>query len=192
MGSPSSHEITRLLALWCQGDEQAVNALMPLVDGDLRRLAAYLFRGERSGHTLQPTALVNEAYLKLDNQSRKQWQDRAHFFAVAARAMREILVDHARKRRRGKRGGGVAIVPLEEGQAKVGPLSIDVLALHEALNRFAALNKRAAQMMEMRYFAGLSNEGIARLFKVSATTVERDLALAKAWLGREMSNKKNE
>jgi RNA polymerase sigma factor (TIGR02999 family) len=192
MASPSAQEITGLLVRWGQGDEQALDSLVPLLYNRLRRLAAYLLQGERSGHTLQPTALVNEAYLKLAGQANSPWQNRAHFFAVAGRAMRQILVDYARQRRREKRGGGVSLVPLEEGQGFVAGRSIDLLALDEALDRLAADDKRKALVVELRYFGGLSNQEIAEALQVSVNTVMRDWDFAKAWLSREMSGSTDE
>ena len=187
MASLSSQQITGLLVRWGQGDEQALDALVPVVYNRLRRLAAYLLHGERSGHTLQPTALVNEAYLKLAGQARFPWENRAHFFAVAGRAMRQILVDYARHRRREKRGGGVSLVPLEEHQAFVGGRGIDLLALDQALHKLAEDDKRKALVVELRYFGGLSNEEIAKALQISVNTVTRDWDFARAWLNREMS-----
>ncbi len=192
MSTLSSQEITGLLVRWGQGDDHALDSLVPLVYGRLRRLAAYMLKGERAGHTLQPTALVNEAYLKLAGKEKFQWQNRAHFFAVAARAMRQILVDYARRRDREKRGGGISLVPLEEGQAVVQALSIDLLALDDALARLAADDKRKALVVELRYFGGLSNEEIAEALQISPNTVMRDWDFAKAWLSREMSGSTDE
>ena len=182
----SPQQITALLTRWSQGDEQALNSLTPLVYQDLRRLAAHLLRAERTGHTLQPTALVNEAYLKLSRQAKVQWQNRAHFFAVAARAMRQILVDHARHHLREKRGGNAAVLPLDEALVFAEERSSDLLLLDTALTRFTAIDPRKARVVELRFFGGLNNEEIAQLLQISANTVMRDWNMAKAWLRREM------
>ena len=186
MKQPSAAEITGILFRWSQGDEHALDSLTPLVYRDLRRLAAHLLRDERSGHTLQPTALVNEAYLKLAGQAKVQWQNRTHFFAVAARAMRQILVDHARGHLRAKRGAGVTVLPLEEGLLFEPERSADLLALDEALNRLAALDARKTRVVELRFFGGLDNEEIAKVLEISPNTVMRDWNMAKAWLRREI------
>jgi len=190
MKQPSAAEITGILFRWSQGDEHALDSLTPLVYRDLRRLAARLLRDERSGHTLQPTALVNEAYLKLAGQAKVQWQNRTHFFAVAARAMRQILVDHARGHLRVKRGAGVTVLPLEEGLSFEPERSADLLALDEALNRLAALDARKTRVVELRFFAGLDNEEIAKVLEISPNTVMRDWNMAKAWLRREIEGGK--
>ena len=182
----NSQEITGILFRWSQGDEHALDSLTPLVYRDLRRIAARLLRDERSGHTLQPTALVNEAYLKLAGQAKVQWQNRTHFFAVAARAMRQILVDHARGHLRAKRGGGESVLPLDEGMLFAPERSADLLALDEALHRLAAIDPRKTKVVELRFFAGLDNEEIAEVLQISPNTVMRDWNMAKAWLRREM------
>jgi len=181
-------QITEVLARWSQGDERALDSLTPLVYQDLRRLAAHLLRGERTGHTLQPTALVNEAYLKLSRQAKAQWQNRAHFFAVAARAMRQILVDYARNHNRDKRGGGVALLPLDEALVFAAERSGDLLSLDEALKRLAALDSRKSRVVELRFFGGLNNEEIAEVLQISPNTVMRDWNMAKAWLRRDMES----
>jgi len=186
MAQPSAAEITGILSRWSQGDEHALDSLTPLVYRDLRRIAARLLRDERSGHTLQPTALVNEAYLKLAGQAKVQWQNRTHFFAVAARAMRQILVDHARGHLRAKRGGGESVLPLDEGMLFAPERSADLLALDEALHRLAAIDPRKTKVVELRFFAGLDNEEIAEVLQISPNTVMRDWNMAKAWLRREM------
>ena len=186
MAQPSATEITGILFRWSQGDEHALDSLTPLVYRDLRRIAARLLRDERSGHTLQPTALVNEAYLKLAGQAKVQWQNRTHFFAVAARAMRQILVDHARGHLRAKRGGGETAVPLDEGMLFAPERSADLLALDEALHRLALIDPRKSRVVELRFFAGLGNEEIAEVLHISPNTVMRDWNMAKAWLRREM------
>lgn len=192
MAQLSSREITGLLQRWSRGDEHALNDLTPLIYRDLRRLASYMLRGERPGHTLQPTALVNEAYLKLAGQARLQWQNRTHFFAVAARAMRQILVDYARQRGREKRGGGISLAPLEEGQAAVEGPSLDLLALDRALDELSAENRRKAVIVELHYFGGLNHEEIAQALQISSHTVQRDWNFAKAWLGRRLSGSTDE
>jgi RNA polymerase sigma factor (TIGR02999 family) len=186
MTAPSAAEITGILFRWSQGDEHALDSLTPLVYRDLRRIAARLLRAERSGHTLQPTALVNEAYLKLAGDAKVQWQNRSHFFAVAARAMRQILVDHARGHLAAKRGGGVTVVPLEEGLVFARERSADLLALDRALQRLSAIDPRKTRVVELRFFAGLNNDEIAELLQISPNTVMRDWNMAKAWLRREI------
>jgi RNA polymerase sigma factor (TIGR02999 family) len=186
MTAPSAAEITGILFRWSQGDEHALDSLTPLVYRDLRRIAARLLRAERSGHTLQPTALVNEAYLKLAGDAKVRWQNRSHFFAVAALAMRQILVDHARGHLAAKRGGGVTVVPLEEGLVFARERSADLLALDRALQRLSAIDPRKTRVVELRFFAGLNNDEIAELLQISPNTVMRDWNMAKAWLRREI------
>jgi RNA polymerase sigma factor (TIGR02999 family) len=189
MTAPSAAEITGILSRWSQGDEHALDSLTPLVYRDLRRIAGRLLRGERPGHTLQPTALVNEAYLKLAGHAKVQWQNRTHFFAVAARAMRQILVDHARGHLAAKRGAGVTVVPLEEGLAIEPERLADFLALDQALHRLSAIDPRKTKIVELRFFAGLNNDEIAGLLQISPNTVVRNWNVAKAWLRREMGGK---
>lgn len=191
MAGPSAAEITGILFRWSQGDEDALDSLTPLVYRDLRRIAERLMRSERTGHTLQPTALVNEAYLKLAGQAKAQWQNRTHFFAVAAHAMRQILVDHARGHLRGKRGGGASVVTLEEGMLFAPERSADLLALDEALQRLSAIDPRKTKVVELRFFAGLDNSEIAEILEVSANTVMRDWNMARAWLRREIERAKD-
>jgi RNA polymerase sigma-70 factor, ECF subfamily len=186
MAGPSSAEITGLLVRWSQGDEHALDRLAPLVYRDLRRVAARLLRSERPGHTLQPTALVNEAYLKLSGQAKAQWQNRTHFFAVASRVMRQILVDHARSHQRAKRGGRTAVLPLEEAMVFVPERSADLLALDQAMNRLDFVDSRKVKVVELRFFGGLSNEEIAEVLQISPNTVMRDWNMAKAWIRREI------
>ncbi len=190
MTKPSSatHQVTQLLVAWQDGDKAALDQLMPLVYEELRRLARQYRRRERAGHTLQTTALVNEAYLRLIDQSRVHWQNRTHFFAIAAQLMRRILVDHARTRVRAKRGGSAAKVSLAEAAAISGAPTLDVLALDEALERLAALDGRKSQIVELRFFGGLSIEETAEVLKVSPGTVMHDWTLAKAWLYRALSD----
>ena len=179
-----THEITRLLGEWAKGNQQALQELTPLVYGELRQLATSYLRKERRDHTLQPTALVHEAYLRLVDQKSPSWQSRSHFFAVAARLMREILVDHARRRQAGKRAGRK--VPLEEAVSFERERSADLLALDSGLSALEKLDARKCKAVELRYFGGLSMDEIARTLDVSSVTVRRDLKLAEAWLHREM------
>ena len=190
MAGSSPEQITGLLMRWGQGDEEALNTLVPLVYRDLRRMASYLLRSQHTGHTLQPTALVNEAYLKLAGQARFQWQNRTHFFAVAARAMRQILVDYARSHLRAKRGKGNEPIPLDEALAFVPERSANLVALDEALSRLASRDPRKAQVVELRFFGGLNNEEIGEVLQISANTVMRDWNMAKAWMRHEMESGK--
>ena len=160
---------------------------MPLVYGDLRQLARRYMRGEREGHTLEPTALVHEAYARLIDKNRIQWRNRAHFFAVAAQTMRRILVEHARKRRAAKRGGQGIRITLDESVGLVGQLDVDVISLDDALNGLARLDTKQAKLVELRYFSGLSIEETARVLGISPATVKREWSVAKAWLYREMT-----
>lgn len=176
--------ITRMLAEWRAGDSGALERLTPLVYAELKRLAERIFRGESSGHTLQPTALVNEAFESLVRMD-VAWQDRTHFYALAARLMRRILVNHANVRRAAKRGGGAAKVTLDE--AAVAPQTDDsILALDEALEELAEFDERKAEIVEMHYFGGLSYEEIAEALDLSRTTVNQDLRTAKAWLRQRL------
>ena len=189
MAISGSQQITHLLLAWGQGDQAALEALMPLVYDELRKVAARHLRGQRPDHTLQTTALVNEAYLRLIDASQVQWQNRAHFFAVAAHFMRRILVDFARTRNYQKRGGGAQQVSLAEGVIVAPERGADLLALDEALTRLQALNERQAQVVELRYFGGLSEEETAEALKVSVRTVRRDWNFARVWLHRELTGK---
>ncbi|MGH9845935.1 MAG: sigma-70 family RNA polymerase sigma factor [Blastocatellia bacterium] len=183
----SSQQITHLLLAWGNGDEAALERLMPLVYDELRKVAARHLRRQRPDHTLQTTALVNEAYLKLIDSSQVKWQNRAHFFAVSAQLMRRILVDFARSRQNLKRGGGARQVSLDEAMVVSPERGADLLALDDALTELAALNPRQAQVVELRYFGGLSEEEAAEALKVSLRTVQRDWNLARLWLYRELS-----
>jgi RNA polymerase sigma factor (TIGR02999 family) len=187
MATPASQQITHLLLAWGGGDQAALAELMPLVYDELRKVAARHLRHQRPGHTLQTTALVNEAYLRLIDSSQVQWQNRAHFFAVSAQLMRRILVDFARSRNYQKRGGGAERVSLDEALAFAPERGADLLALDDALNRLAQLNPRQAQVVELRYFGGLSEEESAEALKVSVRTIQRDWNLARLWLYRELS-----
>jgi RNA polymerase sigma factor (TIGR02999 family) len=184
---PSSLDITELLVAWERGDDEALRHLAPLVYEELRSLAAAHLRGERPGHTLQPTALVHEAFLRLSEQRRRQWKERRQFYAVASRLMRHVLVDHARGRRAAKRGGDVTRVEVTSLDNLPSPPEVfDVLALDEALTRLAALQPRLAKVVELRFFGGLEVEETADLLNCSPRTVKRDWALARAWLIREL------
>jgi RNA polymerase sigma-70 factor, ECF subfamily len=181
-----THEVTLLLAEWAKGNQNALNDLTPLVYRELRQLAASYLRKERQGHTLQPTALVHEAYLRLVDQTNPSWQNRSHFYGVAARLMRQILVDHARRRQAGKRGG--LKVSLDEALSFQQGRSRDIVALDSGLNALEKLDPRKCKAVELRYFGGLSMEEIAQTLDVSARTVQRDLRMAEAWLRQEMQN----
>ena len=190
MTEPSykTHQVTELLAAWSQGDKEALDKLMPLVYDELRRLARQQMRHERAGHTLQTTALVNEAYLRLVNQDRTQWQNRAQFFGVAARLMRRILVDHARSRRRLKRAGDVRKVSLDEAAKVSHGQATDLLAVHEALKKLETLNERMGRIVELRFFGGLSIEETAEVMKISPGTVMKDWTFAKAFMHEAITN----
>ncbi len=185
--SASSQNITKLLLDWRNGDQTALDQLMPLVYEELRRMANHYMRNERKGHTLQTSALVNEAYLRLVDHENIEWQNRAHFFGVAAQAMRRILVDHARARNYQKRGGGAQQVSLDEAATLAGDRAAELIALDEALQELAKMDERKARVVELRYFGGLSVEETAEALGVSVPTVTRDWNTAKAWLMREMT-----
>jgi RNA polymerase sigma factor (TIGR02999 family) len=185
-GAPLPDDLTRLLLAWRDGEPGALDRLAPLVYDELRRQARRQLRGERAGHTLQPTALVHEAFLRLVGQRRAQWQNREQFFAVASRAMRRVLVDHARARMAAKRGDGQTLVVLDEARVPSAPPAVDVLALDQALDRLAAIDPRQARVVELRYFGGLSAPETATALEVSLATVNRDWAMARAWLFREL------
>jgi len=184
-----SEPVTELLLRWGAGNQECLNELMPLVEGELRRIAHRYMRMERRGHTLQTTALVNEAYLKLVDHARVDWQNRAQFLGVAARLMRHILVDHARELCRGKRGGGAYVLPLDEGLVFSPAKSAALVALDDALNELAGFDPRKAQVVELRYFGGMSVEETAEALGVHPNTVIRDWRLAKVWLKRELTPK---
>jgi RNA polymerase sigma factor (TIGR02999 family) len=191
MTTRSPKEITRLLVAWGDGDEAALEALTPLVYQQLHRLAHHYLSHERPGHTLQTSALVNEAYLRLIDWKNVRWESRAHFFAVSAQLMRRILVDFARSRHYGKRGGGVPALALEEAALVSGEKSTDLVALDEALVSLAKLDPRQSKVVELRFFGGLTLEETAEVLKVSEATVRRDWSLARAWLRREMLDAKS-
>jgi RNA polymerase sigma factor (TIGR02999 family) len=175
-------DVTELLLRWSAGDAQALDALTPLLYKDLRRLAGDLLRRERPGHTLSATALVHEIYMRLVDQRRVRWENRAHFFGAAAHIMRRVLVDHARARTAVKRGGLVVKTAIEEDSAVVGGLAEEIIDLDTALGGLAALDERKARVVEMKYFAGMTNQEIATALGISDATVERDWKVARAWL----------
>jgi RNA polymerase sigma-70 factor, ECF subfamily len=184
-GESGLGEISALLHAWSDGDQSALAKLMPVVYDQLHRLAGHYMNRERSGHSLQTTALVNEVYTRLVDYKRMQWQNRAHFFAVSAQLMRRILVERARRHNL-KRGGGVQHVSLEEAAMVGGGRAADLVALDDAMNALARLDRRKVQVVEMRFFGGLSVEETAEVLKVSSVTVMRDWSTAKAWLYREL------
>lgn len=184
---PSPHEVTQLLVAWGNGDQLARDKLMSVVYEELHRLAQKYMRRESPGHTLQTSALVNEAFVKLVDQRNVRWQNRAHFYGIAAQLMRRILVDHARSRHRAKRGGGARVVSFNDALLVSDERSAEVVAVHEALERLAEFDSRKSQLVELRFFGGLSIEETAEVLGVSQGTVMRDWTLAKAWLRREMS-----
>ena len=180
------HDVTRLLHDWAGGDQAALGRLIDLVYPELRRIAARHLRRERQGHTLQPTALVNEAFLRLAQRPDKAWNDRAHFFAVAARIVRNVLVDHARAREASKRGAGALAVTLTESAAQVPAPEVNLLDLDTALKELEQLDPQHSRIVELRYFAGLSIEETAVVVGVSESSVKRDWVLAKTWIRRRM------
>ncbi len=187
--TPSPQEMTELLAAWSDGDREALDRLLPLVERELHRLAHHYMGREREGHTLQTSALVNEAYLKLCDQTRVRWQNRAHFFAIAAQTMRRILIDHARSRRYEKRGGGARALPLDEALLLSDERADELVALDDALAALEKVDPRKARVVELRYFGGLSAEESAEVLKVSPDTVGREWRRARAFLLREMERK---
>src|SRR5438309_8276430 len=184
--SVSQQRVTELLAHWSDGDDAALAELTPLVYEELRHLAHHFMEGQRPDHTLQTTALVNEAYLRLADQTNPRWQNRAHFFAVAARAMRQILVSYARGQRSQKRGGGALKVELDEVAVVSPEQSKEIVDLHEALEPLSALDSRKAPVAELKYFGGLNYDEIAEVLKISPVTVRRDWEFAKLWLYTEL------
>lgn len=182
----TQHEITRLLADWSNGDRQALEKLTPLVYDELRRLAGRYLRQERAGHTLQSTALVHEAYMKLVGQNNVRWQNRAHFFGIAAQMIRRILVDYARARKADKRGAGAEKLSLDEAIALPGGQDLDLVALDDALEGLAKIDPRQSRLVELRFFAGLTIEETAEVMQMSLATAKRDWVSAKAWLSREV------
>jgi RNA polymerase sigma factor (TIGR02999 family) len=187
MTATSSHEITQLLLAWGNGDQTAMDQLVPLVYDELRRLARRYMHREAPGHLLQTTALVNEAYIRLIDANQVKWQNRAHFFAISARVMRRILVDFARRSNKLKRGGNANEVSLAEALVPSAKRGSDLVAIDDALTTLAGLDERQSQVVELRFFGGLKDNEIAEVLKVSHGTVRRDWRLARAWLHRELS-----
>jgi RNA polymerase sigma-70 factor, ECF subfamily len=192
MNVPTSHEVTRLLVAWSDGDQAALEQLTPLVYRELHRLAEGYMQRERPGHLLQTTALVNEAYMRLIDWKNVCWQNRAHFFGVAAQLMRRILVDFARARHQDKRGGAMRRVSFDEAEAAPVKQSAEFIALDEALDRLATIDPRRSRMVELRFFGGLSEEETAEVLKVSPRTVRREWSLARAWLRRELRKREQD
>jgi RNA polymerase sigma-70 factor, ECF subfamily len=184
----SSLEITQLLIDWSNGDSSALERVLPLVELELRRIASHYMQRERAGHTLQTTALVNEAYLRFVDQKKVRWQNRAHFFGIAAQLMRRILLDHARNQHRQKRGGFAQHIRLSDACLISSERSSELIALDEALQRLERIDARKSQVVEMRYFGGMSVEETAAVLQVSPITVIRDWNFARAWLRQEISN----
>lgn len=183
----TSHSVTQMLLDWSEGDREALDKLIPIVYSELRLRAARYLRRERPGHTLQTTALIHETYLRLVDQKDVRWQNRAHFFAIAAQLMRRILVDHARQRDAAKRGGADVTLTLDEAMAVFPGRDVNLMALDETLTRLAEIDPRQSRVVELRYFSGLSIEETAEELGVSPATVKLDWSMAKAWLRREMS-----
>ena len=187
MSAPASHQVTLLLREWKAGDQSALEKVTPLIYTELHRLANSYLRRERPDHTLQPTALVNEAYLRLVDQRTPDWQNRAHFFGVAAQLMRQVLVDYARSHRSEKRGAGAKILPLDEALTFTEEKAESLLLLDEALNKLAKVDPRKYRAVELRFFGGLTIEEIANVMDLSVATIGRELRMAEAWLYRETS-----
>jgi RNA polymerase sigma factor (TIGR02999 family) len=188
MGSGAAHDITALLVAWSKGDREALESLIPRVDEELRRIAIRYLERERPDPTLQTTALVNEAYLRLIDAQQVRWQDRAHFFAVSARIMRRILVDHARARQTARRGGGLRPVSLDEALVVSPERTSDLVAIDDALNELSKMDPRRGQVVELRFFGGLSVEETAEVLGISPATVMRDWTVARLWLMRELTH----
>ena len=189
MDEKTPSEVTLLLQGWRQGDSKALDALLPLVYQELRRLAHFQLRSERPDHTLQSAALVHEAYLRLVGINPPQWESRTHFFAIAAQLMRQILVDYARRHKAEKRGGSVCTLSLEDAEVSSRKAQVDVLALDDALQALARIDQRQSRIVELRFFAGLSLQEISQALEVGSATVQRDWTAARAWLHREISRK---
>jgi len=187
MSEAQTHEVTQLLVDWSNGDQSALDKLMPLIDAELRRLAHRYMSRERAGHTLQTTALVNEAFLRLVNRKNLQWQNRAHFFGIAANLMRTILVDHARAHASAKRGGGARKLELDEELVISQQKATEVLALDETLKQLALIDPQQSRIVELRFFGGLTVEEAAEVLHVSPATIKREWSTAKAWLYHELS-----
>ena len=187
--SDSSDQVTQLLVRWRSGDRQALDVLMPIVYGELRRMAHHYLQRERSDHTLQSTALVHEAYVRLVGQKVPEWQSRAHFFGVAARLMRQILVEYARSHQAAKRGGNACKVTLEEGSLMAQQADLDVVMLDDALHDLAKLDEQQSRIVELRFFAGLTIDDTSEVLGISPATVEREWSTARLWLHREISRR---
>ncbi|MET0622697.1 MAG: sigma-70 family RNA polymerase sigma factor [Pyrinomonadaceae bacterium] len=187
MSGERKNQVTQILHDWSGGDREAPERLMPLVYDEMRRIARSFISRERQGHTLQPTALVNEAYLRLVDQNSVTWQSRAHFYSVAASMMRRVLIDHARTRATEKRGGGAVRLSIEDVQIPVEERAANFVAMDEALERLSQFNERGRKIVEMRFYAGMSEEEIAEVLGVSTRTVLRDWKAARVWLFRELS-----
>jgi len=187
MGEPKEADVTQLLSRWSAGDRAALDSLVPAVYRELRRMAARYLRHERSDHTLQPTALVHEAFVKLVGQRDVRWQNRAHFFGVAAQLIRRVLVDYARERAAAKRGGGVERLPLEDALAIGASNQIDIIAVDDALNRLATVDPDQVRLVELRFFGGLTIEETAEVLGWSSGSVKREWTVARAWLQHEIS-----
>ena len=181
-----SNQVTELLVRWRGGDKEALDSLMPLVYGELRRIAQHYLNNERPDHTLQGTALVHEAYVRLAHQDLPQWQNRAHFFAVAAQLMRQILVDYARSHRASKRGGDVYKLALDDAEEQPQPADLDIVALDDALKTLALMDSQQSKVVELKFFGGLTIEDTAEVLGISPSTVKRDWVTARAWLYREL------
>ncbi|MEP6818355.1 MAG: sigma-70 family RNA polymerase sigma factor [bacterium] len=189
MTQPSTHEVTELLIEWSNGDKAALDKLLPLIHEELRRLARHYMSRERPGHTLQTTALVNEAYIRLVNRKGVHWQNRAHFFAIAAQVMRTILVDHARSQAYAKRGGGAHRIELDEAMIVSQDRAAEVVALDDALKTLADFDPQQSRIVELRFFGGLTIEEAAEVLDLSPATIKREWSTAKAWLYRELSKR---
>src|SRR5271169_1032538 len=189
MAHEAPNRVTELLRGWRADDSRALDALVPLVYDELRRLAHHHLRNERPDHTLQSTALVHEAYFRLVGQDLPQWESRTHFFAIAAQLMRQILVDYARRRRASKRGSGVCMLTLDDAMALPQGKDVDVVAVDDALNALAEVDPRQSRVVELRFFAGLSLEEISEVMEIGTATVQRDWTAARAWLYREISRR---
>lgn len=186
METPSPNDVTRLLMAWRGGDHEALDQLIPLVHSELLRMAQRRLRGERPGHTLRSAGLVNEVFLRLVNQQGFPWQNRAHFFAIAAKMMRQILIDYARAHQNGKRGGKTVRVVLEEAEAVAAERSAEMVALDDALTELSEIDRRKSDIIELRFFGGLSIDETAEVLGISPGTVMREWTLAKAWIKREL------
>ncbi len=180
-------EVTQMLADWSNGNQQALNSLLPLVYDEMRRIASRYLRRERVGHTLQTTALVHEAYLRLIDQQQVNWQSRAHFYGIAAQMMRRILIDHAREQQADKRGGGMPKIAIDEALDAAEEKEVDLIALDDALNTLAKLDEQQSRIVELRFFGGLTIEETAAVLHISPATIKREWVMAKAWLHRELA-----